>query len=225
MYIREAKGNMYEFVTHTANPIQGVCYHDCKYCYMKPYPRFVRPVLITDSLKTKTPEGNFIFVGSSTDMFADNVPAEYIKEVLNHCDCFNNKYLFQSKNPKKILDFINHPVFSKSVVCTTIETNRNYPEIMRNAPKIEDRVLAMEEIASFNIETYVTIEPIMAFDLKEMIECIKRCKPSQVNIGANTRWEYIQLPEPSKNEIKELAKELKKFTIIHLKQNLKRLWI
>ena len=28
-----AKGNMYEFVTHTWNPIKGICPHGCKYCY------------------------------------------------------------------------------------------------------------------------------------------------------------------------------------------------
>ncbi|HYQ55883.1 MAG TPA: hypothetical protein VEP89_00965 [Draconibacterium sp.] len=40
---------------------------------------------------------------------------------------FDKKYLFQSKNPKRFADFELPP---KSVVCTTIETNRWYPEIM-----------------------------------------------------------------------------------------------
>jgi len=225
MYIREAQGNMYEFITHTANPIQGVCPHNCKYCYMKPYPQYSNIGLNRDSLKTKTPEGNFIFVGSSTDMFADKVPNEDIEKVLDHCNEFDNKYLFQSKNPEKILNFINHPVFNKSVICTTIETNRDYPEIMRDAPKIADRVLAMEKIANLGFETYVTIEPIMEFDLPKLVDYVKRCNPKQVNIGANSRWEYIQLLEPSKNEIKELARALKEFTIIHPKQNLRRLLI
>lgn len=33
--IKESKGNMYEFVTHTWNPIKGKCFHGCTYCYMK----------------------------------------------------------------------------------------------------------------------------------------------------------------------------------------------
>lgn len=33
--IKESKGNMYEFVTHTWNPIKGKCSHGCTYCYMK----------------------------------------------------------------------------------------------------------------------------------------------------------------------------------------------
>ena len=81
--------------------------------------------------------GNFIFVGSSIDMFAQDIPDSWIKTVLDYCDEYN-RYLFQSKNPARILEYLDHPVFKRSVVCTTIETNRSYPEIMRNSPLIED---------------------------------------------------------------------------------------
>ena len=70
---------------------------------------------------------NFIFVGSSIDMWAEDIPSHWIQMVLDYCDRSANKYLFQSKNPSRILDFIAHPVFHHSVVCTTIETNRFYP--------------------------------------------------------------------------------------------------
>ena len=79
-------------------------------------------------------EGNFIFVGSSTEEWAANVPAEWIEQVLDYCDGFDNRYLFQSKNPARFLEYLDHPVMRKSVLCTTIETNRFYPDIMRNAP-------------------------------------------------------------------------------------------
>ena len=35
---------MYEFVTHTWNPIKGKCYHDCSYCYMKKINPDAQPV-------------------------------------------------------------------------------------------------------------------------------------------------------------------------------------
>lgn len=57
--------------------------------------------------------------------------------------------------------------------------------------------MAMEKIADLGIDTYVTIEPIMDFDLDEMVNLIKRCKPEQVNIGKNTN-KMVQLPEPPK---------------------------
>ena len=46
------------------------------------------------------------------------------------------------------MEFIKHPVFKYSTVCTTIETNRFYKDVMQCSPKIEDRVKAMEDIAA-----------------------------------------------------------------------------
>ena len=61
-------------------------------------------------LKVNLGEGNFIFVGSSTDEWAANVPSEWIEQVLDYCDGFNNRYLFQSKNPARFLEYLekNH---------------------------------------------------------------------------------------------------------------------
>ena len=80
--------------------------------------------LVEKELKDNLGEGNFIFVGSSTDMFADDVPDVWIKAVLNHCDHYIlNKYLFQTKNPEKMNKFL---LPDNSFVGTTIETNRDY---------------------------------------------------------------------------------------------------
>ena len=70
--IREAKGNMYEFVSHTWNPIKGKCYHGCSYCYMdKLSPKRGEARLDAGELANAClGSGNFIFVGSSIDMFA-----------------------------------------------------------------------------------------------------------------------------------------------------------
>ena len=94
MALNKQAGDMYGFVTHTWNAIKGKCMHDCCYCYMK---RFPQKELWFDEkeLKTDLGTGNFIFVGSSTDMFADNVPDEWIRKVLDYCRTFNNTYLFQ----------------------------------------------------------------------------------------------------------------------------------
>jgi len=101
--------------------------------------------------------------------------------------CYCPMLIFlQSKNPKRFLEFINHPIMERVVFCTTIETNRFYPEIMNNAPKIGERVEAMEEIASLERSTMVTAEPLMQFDLEEMASFIRKCKPKLVNIGRNS---------------------------------------
>lgn len=84
-------------------------------------------------------EGNFIFVGSSTDEWAANVPSEWIEQVLDYCDGFNNRYLLLVKTSARFLEYLDHPVMKKSVLCTTIETNRFYPDIMRNTPVPQER--------------------------------------------------------------------------------------
>lgn len=219
---RKSQGNMYKFVTNTWNPIKGKCLHDCTYCYMKPIPQYSKPMLIEYELSAPL-KGTSFFIGSSTDAFANNIPSEWINKILNHCleeyekgNC--SSFLLQSKNPKRFLEFINHPIMERCMLCTTIETNRFYPDFMRNAPKIEERVEAMEEIALQGRATMITAEPLMQFDLGTMLEYIKRCQPKVVNIGRNTRRE-IELPEPTKEEVQLLISGLKEFTKVHVKEN------
>ena len=120
--LNQRQGNMYDFVSHTWNVIKGRCSHNCSYCYMK---KWKQNSIHFDKAELQTDLGNnnFIFVGSGTDMFASNINPIWITRVLDYCNKFNNKYLFQSKDPANILRHINHPVFQKSVVCTTIESN------------------------------------------------------------------------------------------------------
>jgi len=221
MGLIESKGNMYTWVTHTWNTIKGECPHGCTYCYMKRWGK-QKPVRFDEKeLKTDLGSGNFIFVGSSCDMWADDILDLWIRKTLAVCEKYDNKYLFQSKNPDRILDYIDACVISdKSVVCTTIETNRIYPDIMKECPSVINRGEAMNEISGV-IPTYVTIEPIMDFDLEEMVTIINHCNPVQVNIGADSG--NNNLPEPSKEKILALIDELKKFTVIDQKRNLTRL--
>ena len=218
MALNKSTGNMYAFVSHTYNPMKGECEHSCAYCFMRR--KLLLPPLRLElkELKVNLGEGNFIFVGSSTDERAANVPSEWIEQVLDYCDGFDNRYLFQSKNPARFLEYLDHPVMRQSVLCTTIETNRFYPDIMRNAPLPRERAVAMREIANYGIPTYVTCEPLMQFDLAELVELVGMCSPQQVNIGRNSRYD-ITLPEPTANEVKMLKAELEKFTKVEVKAN------
>ena len=106
MVLNKQKGNMYGFISHTWNPIKGKCSHDCSYCYMKRFKQ--NPIrLVEKELEDDLGEGNFIFVGSSTDMWAEDVPDEWITKVLKHCKLhIKNTYLFQTKNPIRFEKFI-----------------------------------------------------------------------------------------------------------------------
>lgn len=216
--LNKQKGNMYAFVTHTWNPITGKCIHDCVYCYMKVFPQkeiHLNNKALIDDLGS----GNFIFIGSSTDMFAENVPKEWIESVLQKCANYDNIYLFQSKNPERFFEF--NPRYPKNTIFgTTIETNRDTSTISK-APSVHQRTQAMLKAREQGFKTMVTIEPILDFDIEPLVRLLKLCKPEWVNIGADSK--HHKLPEPSKEKIEQLIKELSVFTQVKPKDNLKRL--
>ena len=78
MALNKSTGNMYAFVSHTYNPMKGECEHSCAYCFMRR--KLLLPPLRLElkELKVNLGEGNFIFVGSSTDEWAANVPSECV---------------------------------------------------------------------------------------------------------------------------------------------------
>jgi len=215
MALNESKGNMYEFVTHTWNTIKGKCPHNCTYCYMKRWGNLRDVRLDQREFQTNLGEDNFIFVGSSCDMFANDIPIEWTQQTLDYCRKFNNRYLFQSKNPIGMLEILDG---IGAVSCATIETNRWYPEIMQNSPRPDERASAMSHLTG---DKYVTIEPIMDFDLVPLVEMIKRCQPKQVNIGGDSG--QSDLPEPGTEKILALVDALNKFTVVAKKRNLTRL--
>lgn len=218
---------MYGFVTHTWNPIRGRCPHGCKYCYMIPrwnYWKSVKQILCEKTLADNLGKGNYIFVGSSTDMFAEDVPEKWISAVLSHCNMFpDNTYLFQSKNPERFMEF-NKMFPKKTVLGTTIETDdENLIADISKAPSIQSRVSFMTFAKTFvpKKEIMVTIEPILDFRLYPFIRLLKLIKPDWINIGADSKGK--KLPEPSREKVDKLIKELERFTKVNQKSNLKRL--
>lgn len=188
-------------------------------CYMK---RFPLPDLYLNEkdLKTNLGENNYIFVGHTVDLFADNVSAEWIEKVLWRCRGYDtNTYLFQSKNPGRFMEFIDK--FPPKVVFgTTIETNRTI-YVESKAPSYTERAEGIRELSDEGYETIVTIEPIFDFDLDGLVDIIVSAKPSWINIGADSKGH--RLPEPSKEQIVELVEVLQSKMEVKLKDNLKRI--
>lgn len=216
MGLNVSKGNMYDFITHTWNTVKGKCYHDCSYCYMKRWGNLKESRLDEKEFKTDLGNGNFIFVGSSCDMFTYEIPLTWVKRTTSYCNQFNNKYLFQTKNPGR-MNMVDMPV--NSVFCITLETNRFYENIMKKSPRPDMRSF---EFSRMKGEKYITIEPIIDFDENRFTEMIKRCNPIQVNIGADSGNNH--LPEPSSEKIEILISHLKTFTKVKLKNNLSRIY-
>lgn len=215
-------GNMYGWLDATWNTVKGKCPHDCEYCYMKKWGE--QPELHFDEKELKIDLGkdNFIFVGSSCDLFADAVPEKWIVDTLAHCNKFDNKYLFQSKNPERIITMRHHlPDYDHVILGTTIESNRTFKGMCK-APTPIKRAKEIVRAQFFGYKTMITIEPIMQFDLEDMVAIIELCSPQFVNLGANTNSK-VKLQEPRSKKIMALINRLKEFTEVKIKPNLKRL--
>jgi len=220
--MNKQKGNMYPFVTHTWNPIKGTCPHQCSYCYV---PSVLRGQpwgelrLDGKALKENLGQGNFIFVGSSTDMWAYAVPFEWLTLAVRHCYAYpKNRYLFQSKNPARFSEF-DYPNDMNIILGTTIETNRDYSFISK-APATYYRKVEMARIDK--IPKMVSIEPILDFDVPDMIAWMHEIQPEFVSIGADSKNHH--LPEPPAYKVKALIDALQEITTVKLKDNLNRLW-
>ena len=203
---------MYTFITDTYNVLKGSCEHDCAYCYMKRFgPQ--RPIRFDESeLKTDLGKGKFIFVGSSTDMFAQGIFTDTITRILDYLKKFDNKYLLQTKNPARYLEFDFPDNF---VLGTTIETNRIYSSIMGETP---GPTIRAEAISKINNKKFITIEPVLDFDEEKFAELINKSGVSWVNIGADSG--NNNLPEPPKKKIDALVKLIS--AKITIKKNMKR---
>lgn len=214
MGLVKTSGNMYPFVDYTWNPIKGKCKMGCSYCYV-PHTRAKRfyegePYLSEKELKTNLGDGNFIFVGSMNDIWGDWIPSEWITKILKHCQKYNNKYLFQSKNPERFLEFKNGYMPSFCVWGTTCECD-----------SIKS-ILRIGDLKELNATTMISIEPIMKIkSIKSLVSWIKILNPSFVVIGADSKGH--NLSEPSSKEIKSLINQLSWFTKVISKDNLKRL--
>jgi protein gp37 len=178
-----------------------------------------KPIYLDEKeLSKNLGSGNFIFVGSSCDMWAEGIIGVWIDKVLQHIKKYpDNKYLFQSKNPARFIEFFDY-LPEVCHVGTTIETNRYYP-CMGLTPHPDWRAAAIA--APYTKTRFVTIEPILDFDMRDFLAILKNANPDYINIGADSG--NNRLPEPEPEKTRELIKELEKFTKVHLKKNLKRL--
>jgi len=238
MALKKAHGNMYEWVTHMHSHLAGECSHECSYCYVV-NPRSGRPErycgplrIVEDEFKVNYGEGKTIFIEHMNDMLAADVPDEFVQRILAHCCMWpHNTYVFQTKNPAryqqrlyaetKMYEGVYRPklVFPPNCILgTTIETNRKIPEKISKAPDPFLRVSNMVTCKKF-----VTIEPVMDFDVETFASMIGQIKPDFINLGADSK--NRGLPEPTIEKIEELTRVLKDTYGIELREkyNLKRL--
>ncbi len=217
MSLNKSKGGMYPWLQFTWNPIGGECPLACSYCFMKRF-KMGELTLRKHFLKDNLANRGTVFVGSSCDMWAKEVPSEWITEVLDYCSGFTGtSFLFQSKNPERFQNFV-FP--ERTILGTTLESNRHYPKVSQ-APSPWERYSAMHYLHVKDI--MLSVEPVLDFDLDEFVSWIRNLAPGFVSIGADSKGH--KLPEPSKEKVSVFIGQLRQFTDVKLKQNLKRLGV
>jgi DNA repair photolyase len=229
------KERMYEIEgkrVPTWNPFIG-CRHNCTYCYASDIAKrqkhrcqncydFV-PHLHPDRLQKRFKKGETVFVCSMGDIsFAAFDTFTGILAVISNQP--KTTFYIQSKDPiyfREYLERFGCSIGDNVVLGTTIETNRNTKQYS-NAPIPTYRYEAMKLLKH---REYVTIEPIMDFDMSEMLSWLIEIKPEFVYIGYNSKdRKNKHLPEPSLAKTEALIAVLEKITEVRLKLIRKAWW-
>jgi len=239
MTLNKQKGNMYGFITHTWNPLIGQCPHNCSYCstnkLKKRFPsmnkRYSGELRLDEKQFHSLGEGKTIFVCAQNDLFAEEVPIEYIDKVISHCAKYpENQYYFQTKNSRRMYFYLTgfqrsepEDFLKKQIYCVTIETNLSILLMGVSANSfVVDRAMGILLLKNAGYKTNITIEPVMNFSVEFFPDFIKWANPDQVNIGADSGKN--DLHEPSWGKVQKLIEKLEDDGItVWQKKNLERL--
>ena len=216
---------IFSVVTKTWNPVTG-CLHYCRYCWArrlaltklkntKKYRNGFSPQIHENEFRKRF-NGDFVFVSDMGDLFGDWVPEEWILKVIEHIKKFpDTDFLFLTKNPKRYHEFIDY-FPENAILGATIETNRDdlYREHnISRAPLPSERYKAMKALDW--PKKFVSIEPILDFDLNEFATWIREIRPIMVYVGYDNY--NNKLPEPRLEKTLRLIKELSEITTVKTK--------
>lgn len=213
---------MFPFITETWNPLAiRKCSFGCTYCwaeglkqtrlagslrYMMLNQQNATCAVIEKDLERKFKAEDFVFVGTMGDMFAPDIPSEAIQRILNVTKLYlKTNYLFLTKNPNRYKEFLNTFLKFNATLGATIETNRDTKQFSK-APDTQQRFWEMYDLEYS--PKFLSIEPIMDFDLTEFADQIRNI-PNLTKIAIGYDNYNHGLPEPELAKTKELIQRLK----------------
>lgn len=193
---------MFKTITKTWNVFKG-CRFDCTYCNARKaaetrfrhIPRYsdgFTPKLIEEELNRKFKPGEFIFVAYMGDI-AFATREEFLRILAKIRQFPETLFLIQSKNPKQFYDWrfdwgITLP--PNVYLGTTIESNRDYH--LTKAPSPIER---FRYLAGYPHKLkFLSIEPIMDFDLDDMVNWVALMQPDIIELGADNYHNHLVEP-------------------------------
>jgi hypothetical protein len=203
---------MFRTIDSTYNVFVG-CKFDCIYCVarsialgrLKNSPRYrggFKPHLVESELSRRFKPGEFIFVAYMGDI-AFATREEFLRILARIREFPQTDFLIQTKNPMRIYDWgIRLP--DNVVLGTTIETNRGTAMISK-APLPHDRFVYL--VGYQHPRKFLSIEPIMDFDLDILVSWVRVLKPEIVEVGADNY--HNNLVEPPWWKVEELLMRLR----------------
>jgi len=224
--LKKSFGNMYPWVSHCHTHLAGECSHHCSYCYVGRgrfgrAEKYTGPVCLVDKeLAVDYGTGKTIFIEHMNDLFCGDVPGKWIDEVMAHARRYpGNSYVFQTKDPLRALYWRGY-FPDNALIGTTIETNRLVE--CSKAPPPLSRQTGIKLLRERGKRVFVTIEPIMDFDVETLVTWVVDIRPEFVNIGADSKGSGLL--EPSAEKVAVLINLLTSVGVdIRQKKNLYRL--
>ncbi len=229
---KKAKGKMFNIVTATWNPISG-CLYNCIYCWARElaitklkntqrYAKGFKPSLNEKEFSSRFVKGDLIFVSDMADMFANFIPDNWIKQVLNHISRFPEAdFLFMTKNPKRYLELLPY-IPKNAILGATIETTNDeiiQTDKVSTAPLPSERYQAMKTLDWDR--KIVSIEPILDFDLITFIKWIDDINPFIVYMGYDNYCHKLR--EPTLENTMNLMQKLPESTLV-IKKSIRPAW-
>jgi len=224
---------MFSFITCTANPLGGECPGGCVYCWAQSEKGLAKkynmekyqgpPVLYEKVLRSRYGPGDFVFVVDMRDLFSPDVPRGMILRVLGWLgESPEAEFLLLTKWPERYLEFVGE-VPLNVVLGATVESSRDHSGVSF-APSCPSRLEAMARVREAFPDhlLFVSVEPILKFDLGEFVESLKRLRPWKGAVGYDN-YGY-RLNEPKKSDTDDLAWILQQFTDVEVKTIRKAWW-
>jgi hypothetical protein len=181
------------------------------------------PRLINEELKRRFHPGEFILVGYMGDIsFATKEEIGFI--LADTIEVFpETNFLFCTKNPAIYSTWgLIYPSAPSTLpenlyLGTTIESNIDHK--LSKSPIPWDRYVVMANLD--HSHKFVSIEPILDFDMNMMVLMMRNIKPEIVEVGYDNYGN--RLPEPPLDKTLELITRLERFTTVK-KKTIRTAW-